>query len=217
LPVVAERALESAACVGHRFWPAINHAERTGNDTVTAAVTNIVLHEDGPDLGAHNRTSGTSFQAAGFFAVFANVGEKNPAKRIFSVATAREMGTDDLTSFLPILFQKQNMPPCRCTKPSRIVVRISRPNETVVRHLVPFLARDFASFAANANGWVSEEADLYFFLYKIVMALVGAFCAFADHGLCAHFAVVLGAYALRVPFAAPSPAKILAHSFPSVA
>jgi hypothetical protein len=82
--------------------------------------------------------------------------------------------------------------------------------------LVPFLARDFASFAANANRRVSEEADLYFFLYKIVMALVGAFCAFADHGLCAHFAVVCAAYALRAVRGAIA-GKILAHSFPSVA
>ena len=77
------------------------------------------------------------------------------------------------------------MAPRRCAKVPSIVVRISRPRETIIWHVVPFLARDFASFAANANGRVSEEADLYFFLYKIVMALVGAFCAFADHGLCA--------------------------------
>jgi hypothetical protein len=181
LSIVAERALESAACVGHRFWPAINHAEWTGDDTITAAVTNIVLHENGADLSAHNRTSGTSFQAAGFFAMFANVGKKNPPKRIFSVPTARKMGTDNLTSFLPILFQKQNMPPCRCTKPSRIVVRISRPNETVVGYLVPFLARDFARLATDANGRVSKETDLDIFLHVIMPALIGALCAFTDH------------------------------------
>ena len=77
------------------------------------------------------------------------------------------------------------MAPRRRAKVASVVVGISRPRETVIRHVIPFFARDFASFAANANGRVSEEPDLYFFLYKIVMALVGAFRAFADHGLCA--------------------------------
>ncbi len=77
------------------------------------------------------------------------------------------------------------MAPRRRAKVASVVVGISRPRETVIRHVIPFFARDFASFAANANGRVSEEADLYFFLHEIVMALVGAFCAFADHGLCA--------------------------------
>ena len=79
------------------------------------------------------------------------------------------------------------MAPRRCAKVASVVVRISRPRETVIRHMIPFFARDFASFAANANGRVSEEADLYFFLYEIVMALVSAFSAFADHSLCARF------------------------------
>src|SRR5436190_1669507 len=149
--------------------------------------------------------------------MFANVGQENPAKGIFTIAISQQMRADDLISFLSILLEKHDMAPCRRAKVASVVVGISRPRETVIRHVIPFFARDFASFAANANGRVSEEADLYFFLYKIVMALVGAFCAFADHGLCAHFAVVWRAYTLRVPFAAPSPAKIPAHSFPSVA
>ena len=64
---------------------------------------------------------------------------------------------------------------------ARVVVGISRPGEPVVGHMIPFFACDFASFAANANGRVGEEAHLYFLLYEIVMALVGAFSAFADH------------------------------------
>ena len=95
------------------------------------------------------------------------------------------MRADNLISLLSILFQKHYMAPRRRAKVASVVVGISRPRETVIRHVIPFFARDFASFAANANGRVSEEADLYFLLYKIVMALVGAFCAFADHGLCA--------------------------------
>ena len=77
------------------------------------------------------------------------------------------------------------MAPRRCAKVPSIVVRISRPRETIIRHVVPFFARDFASFAANANARIGEETNLYFFLYEIVMALVSAFRAFADHSLCA--------------------------------
>src|SRR5439155_23833264 len=95
------------------------------------------------------------------------------------------MRADNLISLLSILFQKHYMAPRRRAKVACVIVGISRPNIAVIRHVIPFFARDFASFAANANGRVSEEADLYFFLYKIVMGLVGAFCAFADHGLCA--------------------------------
>src|SRR5438874_1249617 len=54
LSVVAEGALESAAGFGQRFFPAVNHPKGTGNDTVTAAVANVVLHKDGLVLSAHN-------------------------------------------------------------------------------------------------------------------------------------------------------------------
>ena len=74
------------------------------------------------------------------------------------------------------------MAPRRCAEMAGVVVGISRPGEPVIRHMIPFFTRDFASFAADANGRVREEADLYFLLYEIVMALVGAFRAFADHG-----------------------------------
>ena len=77
------------------------------------------------------------------------------------------------------------MAPRRSAKVASVVVGISRPRETVIRHVVPFFARDFASFAANTNARVSEEADLDIFLHIIVPALVRAFGAFADHGLCA--------------------------------
>ena len=82
LPVVTKGALECAARIGQRLRAAIDHAERTGNDAITAAVANIVLHEDGADFRAHDRSGRTGFETAGFFAMFANVGEKNPAKRI---------------------------------------------------------------------------------------------------------------------------------------
>ncbi len=62
-----------------------------------------------------------------------------------------------------------------------VVVRITRPNEAVVRHVVPFFSHDLARLAADAHRWIREEADLHIFPYIIVPALVRALCAFADH------------------------------------
>ena len=41
-----------------------------------------------------------------------------------------------------------------------VVVGIARPNETVIGHLVPFFACDFAGFATDAHSWISEETNL---------------------------------------------------------
>ena len=117
--------------------------------------------------------------------MFANVGQENPAKGIFTIAISQQMRADDLISFLSILLEKHDMAPRRCAKVASVVVGISRPCETVIWHVIPFFARDFASLAANANARVSKETNLYFLLYEIVMALVSAFRAFADHSLCA--------------------------------
>src|SRR5881275_852301 len=50
-----------------------------------------------------------SFEAAGFFAMLANIGKENPAKWIFSIAQR----TDNLLSFSSILFKEQDVTPCR--------------------------------------------------------------------------------------------------------
>ena len=91
------------------------------------------------------------------------------------------MGADNLISFLAILFDKQNMPPGGRAEVTRVVVRIPRPCETVVRYLVPFFARDLARLATDAHGWISEETDLHIFLHVIVAALVRALYSFTDH------------------------------------
>src|SRR5947208_3120064 len=80
-----------------------------------------------------------------------------------------------------IRLDKQDMPPCGCAKLSGVIVRITRPSETVVRHLVPFFARDLACFATDTHGRISEEPDLHIFLHVIVPPLVRALCSFADH------------------------------------
>ena len=63
-----------------------------------------------------------------------------------------------------------------------VVVGIARPNEAVIGHLVPFLARDLARLAADADGRIGEEADLdVVAARKVVPPLISALNAFADH------------------------------------
>jgi hypothetical protein len=91
------------------------------------------------------------------------------------------VAADNLTAFLAILLDKHDMPPGRCANVTGIVVRISRPDETVIRHLVPFFARDLARFATDAHCRVGEETNFNVLLHVVVTALIGAVCAFADH------------------------------------
>ena len=88
LAIVTESAFECAAGVRQRLRAAIYDTKRARHDAVAATVANIVLHKDRVDFGAHDRASGTSFEATGFLAMLANIGEKNPAKRVFFVTIA---------------------------------------------------------------------------------------------------------------------------------
>ena len=88
LSIVTESALECAACIGKRLGPAIDHTKRAGNDAVAATVAHVILHENRTDLGAHDRAGWARFEAAGLFAMFADVGEKDPAEWILAIATA---------------------------------------------------------------------------------------------------------------------------------
>src|SRR6266496_2361633 len=73
------------------------------------------------------------------------------------------------------------MSPGRCAKMAGVVVRISRPREPVIRHLVPFLARDLAGFAADANSRVGEKSHFDVIVYVGVLPLVCALDSFANH------------------------------------
>ena len=64
---------------------------------------------------------------------------------------------------------------------SRVVVGIPVPREAVFRHLVPFLAGDFAGFAANANSRIGEKSHFNIFLHITVPTLIRAQGSFADH------------------------------------
>src|SRR5438132_409176 len=115
----------------------------------------------------------------GFLAMFANVGQENPAEWIF----VQRHRTRDLISFCAVLFQKHYMAPRRCAEMAGVVVRISGPNIAVIRHLVPFFARDFASLTSNANSRIGKKSHFDVIAHVGVLPLIRTLNAFADHRL----------------------------------
>jgi hypothetical protein len=81
-----------------------------------------------------------------------------------------------------------------------VVVGISRPRKAVIRHFVPFSARDLARFATNAYSRIREEADFDVFLHVIVPTLIRAVRAFADHKICSSSSTIPGALILCLPW-----------------
>jgi hypothetical protein len=82
--------------------------------------------------------------------MFADVGKKNPAEGIVGVG---ELGTGRLR-----LLEKQNVTPGGVTEMFRVVVGEAGPHHAVCGNLVPFLAGDFAGFAADTDGGVGEKS-----------------------------------------------------------
>ena len=74
LSIVTKCALKCAACVWQRQRPAIDHTERARHDAIAAAVANIILHENGANFCAYDRSGWTRFKTACFLAVLANIG-----------------------------------------------------------------------------------------------------------------------------------------------
>ena len=90
--------------------------------------------------------------------------------------------TGNLISFWSILLEEQDVPPGGCAEMARVIVRISRPVEPVIRHLVPFFAGDLASFAADANTRVGEKSYFDVVVHVGMFALICALDSFANHG-----------------------------------
>ena len=64
-PVVAERALPGRAlAVRASDLAAVDHAERARGDAVAAAVADVLLHDDGAELGAEERAGRADVEAA---------------------------------------------------------------------------------------------------------------------------------------------------------
>ena len=110
-----------------------------------------------------------------------NVRQENPAKRIFPIAVVQRTRADNLISFLAILLQEHDVAPGRGAEMSSVVVRISRPVKTIVRHMIPFFARHFAGLAPDADAWIGEEADLDVIFHEGMPALIRALNSFSDH------------------------------------
>ena len=85
MPVVTESALECAAGIGQRFWPAIDDPKRAGDNAVSAAVANIVLNKYRTDFRSYDRAGRAGFEATRFLAMLANIRKKEPPKRIVAV------------------------------------------------------------------------------------------------------------------------------------
>jgi hypothetical protein len=75
------------------------------------------------------------------------------------------------------------MTPRGSAEMSGVVVGISVPRKTVVRHFVPFFARDFAGLAADAYGRIGEKTHFDIFLNVIVPALIRALNSFSNHAV----------------------------------
>ena len=73
------------------------------------------------------------------------------------------------------------MAPGRGAEMSGVVVRISRPSKTVVRHMIPFFARHFAGLAPDTYAWIGEEADLDVIFHEGMLPLVRTLDSLADH------------------------------------
>jgi hypothetical protein len=89
LAVVAKSAFESATVGGIAF----DHAEGASYNAVGAAVAYIRLNINAAEFGTHDRARGTGFQAAGVFAVFANVRGKSPGEYVGRISSEAGRGT----------------------------------------------------------------------------------------------------------------------------
>ena len=191
MSIVTKGALERAAGIVKWLRPAIDHAEWTRHNAIAAAVADIVLHQHRTNFSAHDRSGRTRLKATGFLAMLADVGQENPSEWIVRLRQGygghvrlrlrKAHRTGNLISFLSILLEEHDVAPGRCAEVTGVVVRISGPRESVIRHLVPFFARDLASFAADANTRVGEKSNFDAILDVGVLALIRALDSFADH------------------------------------
>src|SRR2546422_8272000 len=140
-PVVAERALLRRT--GHRVD--IDDAERARGDARPAAVADVRLDHDGVEFGTDDGAGGTHLQASCLDAMLADVAHHQPAAVV---------GTLEL-------LDEADVPPVDAVQLAGVVVAVAAqlPDPAVLgRELVPFLTRDLARFAPDANRGVGEES-----------------------------------------------------------
>ena len=141
MPIVTESTLERAAGVRQRFRATIYHAERARDDAIPASIANIRLDIHAAKFRAHDGACRTRFEAAGIRAMFANVRGKSPGENFRGIAAeARDRS----------IFDKLYVPPGGVPERAGVVVGQREEVEAIRGHLIPFLARHFARFAADA-------------------------------------------------------------------
>src|SRR5439155_11712768 len=164
-PVVAERALPDAPVLllaqleaEDLRWrvarlpgdvPLVEHAEGARRHAVAAAVADVLLNDDGVELGAEERAGRADIEAGGVGAVLADVRAHQPAQRIhLAVATQRLL-----------LLDEGDVAPGVRAELGGVVVRLAGPDHAVLGDEVPLLTGDLAGLAADADRRVREEAD----------------------------------------------------------
>src|SRR5437660_9303421 len=140
-PVVAERALLR----GPRHRVHVDDTERARGDARPAAVADVRLDHDRVELSTDDGAGGTHLEASCLDAVLADVAHHQPA----AVVGALE------------LLDEADVPPVDAVQLAGVVVAVAGELADPAvrgRELVPFLARDLARFAADANRGVGEES-----------------------------------------------------------
>src|SRR6266699_2015725 len=139
-PVVAQGALLRRA----RNGIDVDDAERAGGDAGATAVADVGLDHHRVELGADDGAGRTHFQAPRLDTVLAHVAHHQPAAVIRTLE----------------LLDEADVPPVDAVEPAGVVVAVpgELPDPAVLGgELVPFLARDLARPAADANRGVGEK------------------------------------------------------------
>src|SRR5207248_9120968 len=98
----------------------VEHAERARGHAVAAAVADVLLDDDGVELGAEERAGRAHVEARGVRAVLADVARHEPAQRILrGVVRTRRLA----------LLDKRDVAPRVRAEVRGVVVALARPDE----------------------------------------------------------------------------------------
>src|SRR5207237_7266068 len=121
---------------------------RARRHAVAAAVADVLLHDDGAELGPEQRARRADVEAGGVGAVLADVAGHQPAQRILRlVVRPRRLA----------LLDEGDVAPRVRAEIRGVVVALARPDEAVLGDEVPLLAGDLTDLTADAHRRVSEE------------------------------------------------------------
>ncbi len=142
-----------------------HHPYGAGGHAVAAAVADVVLDDDGAELGTDQRTGWADVEAGGVRAVLADVRRHQPAQLAVARVGCGCVGLDE-----------RDVAPGVPREPPRVVEGHPGEAEAVVGDAVPLLAGDLAGLAADADRGVGEKAHA--FKVCAVAGRVGGVAAF---------------------------------------